>query len=86
MVSTARLAEKIASALGRNSRSFYFPTGLLRAAATLLGRSGTDGQIVRFVARERAKDTPRIGMGSPVFDGAGFARHGGLVSQAAQRI
>jgi len=38
-VSTARLAEKIASALGRNSRSFYFPPGLLRAAATLLGRA-----------------------------------------------
>lgn len=38
-VSTARLAEMIAGALGRNSRSFYFPPGLLRAAATLLGRA-----------------------------------------------
>jgi len=38
-VSTARLAEDIAHALGRNSRSFYFPPALLRAVATLLGRT-----------------------------------------------
>lgn len=38
-VSTAKLVEKIARALGRNSRSFYFPPGLLRAAAAVLGRS-----------------------------------------------
>lgn len=38
-VSTAKLAEAIAHALGRNSRSFYFPPGLLRAAAALLGRA-----------------------------------------------
>lgn len=38
-VSTARLANKIAIALGRGSRSFYFPPGLLRAMATLLGRA-----------------------------------------------
>ena len=37
-VSTAKLAENIAHALGRSSRSFYFPPGLLLAAATLLGR------------------------------------------------
>ena len=39
-VSTATLAEKIAAALGRNCRSFYFPPGLLRAVAALLGRAG----------------------------------------------
>jgi nucleoside-diphosphate-sugar epimerase len=38
-VSTAELVEKIAGALGRNSRSFHFPPVLLRAAATLLGRA-----------------------------------------------
>ena len=38
-VSTALLAENIAKALGRNSRSFYFPPGLLRTAATMLGRA-----------------------------------------------
>ena len=38
-VSTAMLVENIAKALGRNSRSFYFPPGLLRAASTLLGRA-----------------------------------------------
>lgn len=38
-VSTATLAEKIAKALGRNSRSFYLPPWLLRAVATLLGRA-----------------------------------------------
>lgn len=37
-VSTAKLAEAIARALGRSSSSFYFPPGLLRAAATVLGR------------------------------------------------
>jgi nucleoside-diphosphate-sugar epimerase len=38
-VSTAELVEKIAGALGRNSRSFHFPPVLLRVAATLLGRA-----------------------------------------------
>jgi nucleoside-diphosphate-sugar epimerase len=38
-VTTATLVEKIAGALGRNSRLFYFPPGLLRAVAALLGRA-----------------------------------------------
>lgn len=38
-ISTAMLVEKIASALGRKSRSFYFPPGLLRVTAGVLGRS-----------------------------------------------
>jgi nucleoside-diphosphate-sugar epimerase len=38
-VSAAMLVEKIAHALGRRSRSFNFPPGLLRAAATMLGRA-----------------------------------------------
>jgi len=38
-VSTATLVDMIARSLGRNSRSFYFPPGLFRAAATLLGRA-----------------------------------------------
>lgn len=38
-VTTATLVEKIAGALGRNNRTFYFPPVLLRAAAALLGRA-----------------------------------------------
>lgn len=38
-VSTALLTEKIARVLGRNNRSFNFPPALLRAVATLAGRS-----------------------------------------------
>lgn len=38
-VSTAALVDMIAHALGRPNRSFYFPQGLLRAVAALLGRS-----------------------------------------------
>jgi len=38
-VSTAMLVDMIARSLDRNSRAFNFPTGLLRAAATLLGRA-----------------------------------------------
>jgi nucleoside-diphosphate-sugar epimerase len=52
-VSTARLVETIASALGRNSRSFYFPPVLLRAAATLLGRAG---QMDRLFGSLRVSD------------------------------
>ncbi|MGA9666655.1 MAG: SDR family oxidoreductase [Gallionella sp.] len=37
-VTTAKLAEDIARALGRGSRSFYFPPGLLHALAIVLGR------------------------------------------------
>lgn len=37
-VSTTMLVEMIARAFGRNSRTFYFPPGLLRALATLSGR------------------------------------------------
>jgi nucleoside-diphosphate-sugar epimerase len=52
-VSTAELVKKIASALGRNSRSFYFPPGLLRVAATLLGRAG---QMDRLFGSLRVND------------------------------
>ena len=38
-VSTAELVDKIASALGRRSRSFYFPPALLRKTAALFGYS-----------------------------------------------
>lgn len=38
-ISTALLVEKIAQALGRSNRSFYFPPGMLCAAAALLGRT-----------------------------------------------
>lgn len=38
-VSTAALADKIAKALHRPNRSFYFPPGVLRAVAAFLGRS-----------------------------------------------
>lgn len=38
-ISTAMLVDMIAQSLGRNSRAFNFPHGLLRAVATLLGRA-----------------------------------------------
>jgi nucleoside-diphosphate-sugar epimerase len=38
-VSTALLVEYIAKALGRSSRAFYFPPGMIRAAAAMLGRA-----------------------------------------------
>jgi nucleoside-diphosphate-sugar epimerase len=38
-ISTAMLVGKIAAALGKKCRSFYFPPSLLRTAAALLGRS-----------------------------------------------
>ena len=52
-VSTALLVEKIAEALGRNSRAFNFPPGLLRAAATLLGRAE---QVNRLFGSLRVSD------------------------------
>ena len=38
-VSTAALVDKMAQALGRPNRSFYFPPGLLRTVAALSGRA-----------------------------------------------
>lgn len=52
-VSTAQLVDKLAAALGRSSRSFYFPPGLLRAAAALLGRAE---QTDRLFASLRVSD------------------------------
>lgn len=52
-VSTAMLVEKISLSLGRSSRSFYFPPGLLRAAATLLGRTE---QVNRMFGSLRVND------------------------------
>jgi len=52
-VSTALLVEKIARALGRISRSFYFPPALLRAVATLLGRAA---QMDRLFGSLRVSD------------------------------
>ena len=50
------------------------------------GPCRADGQVVRLVARERSKDTQRIGLGSAVYAGAGLACHGGLVSQSASAL
>jgi nucleoside-diphosphate-sugar epimerase len=52
-VSTALLAKEIAHALGRKSRSFYVPPGLLRAAAAMLGRLE---QIERLFGSLRVSD------------------------------
>jgi len=52
-VSTAMLVEKIARALGRSNRSYYFPPGLIRAAATVLGRAE---QIDRLFGSLRVSD------------------------------
>jgi UDP-N-acetyl-alpha-D-quinovosamine dehydrogenase len=52
-VSTAMLVERISRLLGRNSRSFNFPPGLLRAAATVLGRTA---QVNRLFDSLRVND------------------------------
>ena len=52
-VSTATLVEKISQALGRNNRSFYVSPGLLRAAATVLGRGD---QLDRLFGTLRVND------------------------------
>ncbi len=52
-VSTAKLAETIAHALGRSSRSFYLPPGLLRALAIVLGRKE---QVDRLFASLQVSD------------------------------
>lgn len=57
-ISTAMLVDKIAGALGRKSRSFYFPDGLLRAAAAVLGRSE---QIARLSGSLRVSDAKICG-------------------------
>src|SRR5450759_1515142 len=52
-VSTAMLVEKIAWALGCNSRAFYFPPALLGAMAALLGRAE---QVDRLFGSLRVND------------------------------
>jgi len=52
-ISTAQLVEKIAAALGRKSRLFYLPPGLLRTVASVLGRSA---QIDRLFGSLRVSD------------------------------
>jgi UDP-N-acetyl-alpha-D-quinovosamine dehydrogenase len=52
-ISTALLVEKMATALGRKSRSFYFPPSLLRIAAAVLGRSA---QIDKLFGSLRVND------------------------------
>jgi nucleoside-diphosphate-sugar epimerase len=52
-VATAMLVGKIAQALGRSNRSFYFPPSLLRVAATLLGRTE---QVDRLFCSLRVSD------------------------------
>lgn len=52
-VSTAMLVDLIAQSLGRNSRAFSSPPGLLRAVATLLGRTE---QVDRLFGSLRVND------------------------------
>jgi nucleoside-diphosphate-sugar epimerase len=52
-VSTAMLVDKIAHALGRSSRSFHIPPGLLRAAASMFGRAE---QVDRLFGSLRVND------------------------------
>jgi nucleoside-diphosphate-sugar epimerase len=52
-VSTAMLVDMIARSLGRNNRAFHFPSGLLRVAATMLGRAE---QMDRLFGTLRVKD------------------------------
>ena len=52
-VSTALLVDKICKLLGRNNRTFYFPPGLLRAVAAVLGRAE---QVDRLFGSLRVND------------------------------
>lgn len=64
-ISTAALIEKIARALGRSNRSFYFPPRLLRAAAAALGRSEQAGRLFDSLRVSDAKIRGELGWTPP---------------------
>lgn len=64
-VSTATLVEKIAKVLGCNSRSFYFPPGLLRAVAALLGRAGQMDRLFGSLRVSEQKIRRELGWAPP---------------------
>lgn len=64
-ISTALLVGKIAAALGRSCRSFYFPPGLLRAVAVMLGRSAQVDQLFGSLRVSDAKLRSELGWVPP---------------------
>ncbi len=64
-ISTALLVEKIAHALGRKSRLFYFPPGLLRVAATVLGRAEQIDRLFGSLRVSDAKIRKELGWAPP---------------------
>jgi nucleoside-diphosphate-sugar epimerase len=64
-VSTALLVEKIAAALGRKNRSFYFPPGLLRVVANVLGRSDQIDSLFGSLRVNDAKIRTELGWSAP---------------------
>jgi nucleoside-diphosphate-sugar epimerase len=64
-ISTALLVEKIAVALGRKNRAFYFPPVLLRAAAAVLGRSDRIDSLFCSLRISDAKIRGELGWAPP---------------------
>lgn len=64
-VSTSALVDKIAHALGRSNRSFYFPPGLLRAVAALVGRSGQAAKLFDSLLVSDSKIRSELGWEPP---------------------
>ena len=64
-VSTALLADKIAHALDRPNRSFYFPHVLLRAGAALFGRSDQVDKLLSSLLVNDSKIRSELGWAPP---------------------
>jgi len=60
-ISTAALIQKLADALGRNSRSFHFPAALLRAGAAVMGRSAQADSLIGSLRVNDAKIRGELG-------------------------
>ena len=67
-ISTSTLLRELATAMGRQSRLFPFPTALLRRVSALVGRAGTAQQLLGSLqvditkTRERLQWSPPIGL------------------------
>jgi len=64
-ISTAQLVKRIAVALGRNSRSYYFPPLLLRGVAAVLGRSAQIDRLFGSLCLNDAKLRRELGWSPP---------------------
>jgi nucleoside-diphosphate-sugar epimerase len=64
-VSTAQLIRKIAHALGKHNRAFYFPPALLRMAAILLGRKDQADRLFGWLQVNDSKIRSELGWMPP---------------------